>query len=407
MKVKPSYKLAGLIASIAAIWVLSGVLPWPEGGLPASLKGDASAGAVVSASAAATRAAARADAETDAGADLVRVRVRTLTAQETTAELIAHGKTEAERHVTVRAEVAGKVVEILPRKGALVRAGEPLVRLDAKDRPQRLREAEALVAQRELEFEQARKLAAKSYASRSRVAEAEALLRTAQAERAAIREEIEDSVITAPFDGVFNDHEVEVGDVVGVGDNVAEVIDLDPMTISAQVSEREVGRVAVGNATEVRLVDGRTRTGTVTWVSRVADPQTRTFTVEVAVPNPAADIPEGMTAELRLALDRRTAHLVSPAVLTLNDAGTVGVKLVDANDRVVFRAAELLSDGPDGMWLGGLPRTARLITAGQEYVKPGQKVMPVPESAISGTPAGAGQAQVSAPKVSTPKVSTQ
>jgi multidrug efflux system membrane fusion protein len=72
---------------------------------------------------------------------------------------------------------------------------------------------------------------------------------------------------------------------------------------------------------------------------------------------------------------------MSPAALTLDDAGVIGVKTVDEKSLVHFYPVELVADGADGIWVGGLPREITIITVGQEFVLPGQTVIPVPEDA--------------------------
>lgn len=312
-----------------------------------------------------------------------RVRVRDMAARETVTPLIVHGHTMASRQVVVRAETGGRVVEVTVDKGAVVAPGTVLARIDMGNRRERLEEAQALVAQRELQFNAASSLAQRDYASRTRLAEARSELEVARAALSAIRKEIDDTTVRAPFGGVVNQRAIEVGTFLGAGGEVATLIDLDPVTVSAEVSERAFGRLSNGIPAEVRLIDGRTVQGTVTWISASASAGTRTFPIEVAIANPAQDIPEGMTAEVRLPLEAVVAHLVSPAVLTLNDAGVVGVKLVDDSDTVRFLPVQVVRDGADGMWISGLPEQVRLITVGQEFVTDGQVVEPVPEGGQS------------------------
>lgn len=364
---KRSYFVAAAIALAAAGWIGSGLVLEP-----AETTAQGPTGVVLS----------------EKEKALPRVRVRTMTARETLTDLVVNGQTQAVRSAEMKAETSGRVEEIVPRKGAVVEAGDLLVRLSMRDRAQRLEKAEALVEQRQIEYNAATQLARKDFTSRTRLAEARARLEAARADLAEIREDIANTEIRAPFDGVFNDHAMEVGEYVAPGMPVATVIDLDPMTVVAEVSEREVGSVSVGTPADIRLVDGRTFAGTVTWVSETANPATRTYPLEVEVPNPERAIPEGMTAEVRVPLESTVAHLVSPSVLTLNDAGVVGVKLVNAEHLVEFHAVRVVGDGPDGVWLAGLPDQVQLITVGQEYVKDGQKVEPVPADADRGVPPG-------------------
>ena len=109
----------------------------------------------------------------------------------------------------------------------------------------------------------------------------------------------------------------------------------------------------------------------------MADEQTRTFGVEVTLPNPEGRIHDGMTAELIIALPARTAHLVPQSALTLDDEGRLGVRLDD--DGVArFVPVRILRDTPDGAWIAGLPDTANIIVVGQEFVRDGRRVAGTP-----------------------------
>lgn len=304
----------------------------------------------------------------------VEVKVEVLTARPMQRELTIQGRTAPVRDVVLKAEIEGQVEAVLAEKGAAVAQGAPLVRLDMRDRAARRAEADALVAQRLLQFQQSSQLASRDFASRSKVAEARAGLESARATLETVREAIANTTIIAPFAGVFDENLVEVGGFVKIGEGVARLVQLDPVNVIAEVSEREIGTVNVGRAANITLIDGRTKQGAVTWVSRTADATTRTYRVEISVPNADGSVVGGMTAEVRLPLATINAHLVSPAILTLSDKGEVGVKTLDDQNRVAFVPVDIVSDGPDGVWLGGLPDQVRLITAGQDYVVDGQTV---------------------------------
>ncbi len=370
MRINKSWLIAAGIAAVATLWIVSGAFGGGEDEAAPQAPGAR---------------AARAEA------GLVRVRVQTLTAEEKRKTLSVYGRTRPNRDVTVRAETGGRVEEMPVAKGDRVTQGQLLFRLAMNDRAARRLEAASAVDRRRLEFEQASKLQRSDFASRTRVAEARAALEAARADLAAIEKEIADVTVEAPFDGVFNENLVDVGAVVSTGEALARVIDTTPMVVVASVSERYIDSVTPGVVGAVHLVDGRDLPGTVTWVSAAADPTTRTYAVEMEVANDDLTIPSGMTAEMRLPLKTVKAHRVSPAVLTLNDAGEVGVKVLDAEDRVVFRPVALVADGPDGVWLSGLSETVRLIAVGQEYVRPGEQVEPVPVDAPGGPAVGAAQ----------------
>lgn len=307
------------------------------------------------------------------------VRVRRVHAELMKRDLVLLGRTTASRMVKVRAETAGRVDAVQVAKGSRVKAGDTLLRLALEERPDRLAEARSLVEQRRLEFEAAEKLLQKNFRSRTDVAAAEAALKSAQANLAAIRTDLGHTVIAAPFDGILEDRTAEIGDFVDKGEPVATVVDLNPVKIAIDIPEREINKVATDGSAQAHLVDGSMVTGTVVYVSSSANPTTRTFRVEVELANPDGSLREGTTARVILPVGEEMAHRISPAVLTLSDDGAVGVKVVDGQDRVRFYPVQMVADTENGMWLGGLPDPVDVIVVGQEFVRAGQTVQAVPE----------------------------
>jgi len=366
---KRSYLIALIVAVAAALWLASPVVErLVRPSVDDAAQGESTASAP----------AARAGDE----AEPIRVRVRRSVATPHVDHLILTGRTEPARQATLRAETAGRIVAVEARKGAMVEQDEVIVRLDPADREASLAEATALLEQRRIEYDAARKLTDKGFQSQTRLAEARADLEAAQAQQQRIALDIERTEIRAPFDGVLQARSVEIGDYVGIGDPVATFVDLDPLLAVAEVSEREISGVDRNAQATVRLVSGERISGPLRYVSSVGAEGTRTFRIEVELPNPDSGLPAGMTAEVRLPVRTVPAHAMSAAVLTLDDEGIVGVKAVDADDVVRFHPVEVVADGANGLWVAGLPAELRLITVGQEFVLPGQKVVPVPEDAV-------------------------
>lgn len=320
-----------------------------------------------------------------APAKLVSVRVRSVAARTRTDSLIVNGRTEESRKVTLRAETAGPVVEVPGIEGSVVEAGDVVARQSIEDRNARLAEAVALVKQREIEYRAATQLAKKGFRSGTKLAEARAKLDAARASTKSMRIDLLRTKITAPFRGVLETRYVETGDFIKVGDNVAKIIDLDPVLAVGFVSERDVGSIVIGEAGEVSFIDGTKARGKITYIASVADPDTRSFRVELEIPNADHKIRAGLTGRLTLPLPAIRAHVVSPAVLTLADDGRIGVRIVDAGDIVRFKPVSILTESRDGVWISGLEDNDRLITTGHEYVKAGQKVRPVAETGKAGS----------------------
>ena len=167
---------------------------------------------------------------------------------------------------------------------------------------------------------------------------------------------------------------VNVGDLAGVGTPCATLISLDPMLIAANVSERDIVYLNVGQPVTARTSTDQRVEGTVTFVGNQSDPATRTYPIEVTVDNPEYTLRAGLTTVISVETATVLAHLVSPSLFTLDDAGVLGLRGVDRQDRVVFYPVDVVEDGANGAWVTGLPGIARLITVGQEFVAAGERV---------------------------------
>lgn len=313
----------------------------------------------------------------DGEADLFAVAVETSEAQARSAILDVRGRTEADAKVEVRAETGGIVEERSFEKGQRVAEGVLLCTLERGSREARLLQAKAQLTQAETDLQANSTLSEKGYAAKNQLP---ALQAAVDAATAAVKEaeiELERTEVRAPVSGVIQDPLAEEGDLLAAGGTCATIIDADPMKIIGQVGEQEVGALELGMEAGVRLVTGQETTGTLVYIAPSADPQTRTFRAEVAVPNTDGAIRDGVTATAQIALPSTPAHRVASSVLTLNDDGRVGVRTVDDESVARFVPIEVLGTATDGVWIAGLPDTARIITVGHDYVVDGQPVKAV------------------------------
>jgi len=310
-------------------------------------------------------------------AELMRVAVTTSRARTLTREITVNARTEPDRAIELKAETRGVIVEIGAERGAFVAENQTIASLDMRDRSASLAEAEALIRQRELQFEAAQRLREEQFISEADLAEAEAVLVAARAAEERILLDIERTNISAPFDAIVFDRFVEIGDYIDIGDPIAELVDEDPLIVVGYVNERDVATLEASGTGTARVLDGEDLPGVVRYIAPVANESTRSFRVELAIPNPGGSLPVGTSAELVLGANEITAHDVPAALLALADDGTVGVKAVDAASRVRFHPVELVGSTDKGMLVTGLPPVIQLIVVGQGFVIDGQTVIPV------------------------------
>lgn len=310
------------------------------------------------------------------------VRVRTQSAEEVQRTIVINGQTAPARVVQLAAETDGRIESVGAERGSNVNRGGVVVRLDARDRYARLAQAKATLKQREVEYEAREQLKSSSYVSEAQLQEALAALEAARTELTRAELDLAYMTIRAPFDGALQARAVEQGDFVTVGDPVATFVDNRTMIVSASLSEFDAKYVRVGDQAEARLATGETVFGRIRFVAPVAEESTRTFAVELEVDNSDGDLRAGGTAELRIPAETVLAHQISPALLTLDDAGNVGIKIINADGEVEFVAADIALSTGDGVWVVGLPKTATIITVGQGFVPSGAIVNAVPESDV-------------------------
>ena len=310
------------------------------------------------------------------------VRVRTQSAEEIMRTIVVNGKTAPARIVNLAAETDGRIEFVGAKRGANLTSGQVIVRLDERDRSARLAQAQATVKQREVEFEGREKLKSESYVSEAQLQEAVALLESARTELTRAELDLEYMTIRAPINGALQARHVEQGDFVSRGDPIAQYVDNRTIIVSANLSEFDARYVEVGQQAQARLATGETVHGKIRYVAPVADEATRTFEVELEVDNGDGALRAGGTAELRIPAQRVLSHRISPSLLTLDDAGNVGLKIINDQGQVEFIVADVALASNDGVWVAGLPQTATIITVGQGFVSPGTMVTAVPESDV-------------------------
>lgn len=294
--------------------------------------------------------------------------------------------TEAARRVSVMAETSGLIIDPPLRAGAMVAAGEALCKIAPGDRPALLARAEADLARAEADLAASAALETRGFAAAVKVAADRAAVASAEADLAAAQLDLERTTVLAPFAGRLETDAAELGSYLQPGAVCAEIIALDPIKIVAFAPETALTALSVGAKAEVRFADGATLEAALTFIGAAADAATRTYRVEATAANPDWSIRDGAPAILDVRLPAGAAHRTPHSALTLNDAGTLGVRLAvgDANGalRSLFFEAQVLSDDRDGVWIAGpadapLPDTAHIIIQGQEFAADGARLAPV------------------------------
>ncbi len=340
------------VAVFAAVWLSSGIF----GGSDEGNQADAGR-------------AAKAPGQSDTW-----VRTRVSHARPQSKELVLRGRTRSKRSVTVRAETVGQVASRPVENGTRVAIGDLLCQLELLARRERVRESQDAVTLATLEYEGLISLREQGLQRELSIAESKSRLSAAQRQLAANQLELTKSAITAPLPGFVEETHAEVGDYLQAGSPCATILNLDPINVEAAVTEQHYRSIQVGSAANLTLVDGRKVKGAITFVGKQSNDESRTFPIEISVPNPDFEISSGLSAEIQIPLSTHSAHRVSMSYVVLNPDGEMGVRTIDNSRRVRFHRIDVVKEVGDGLWVSGLPEEVTLITVGQEFVAEGERV---------------------------------
>ena len=285
----------------------------------------------------------------------------------------AEGVARSNRDSLIHAEVDGEVVEVAVEKGQDVSEGDLIVRLKSDEAEAEFDHAKEALEQAQIEYKNTNELLKRGVATTDRLVRARVELAAARAAHIAAEETLNDKRIVAPFTGRIEALEISKGEYLTTQREVARLVDNEPLLVAFQIPQQSLPKIKVGKKAKVRFITGVEVEGLVTFVATTASDNTRTFLAEVEVPNAGSAIAAGISAEVRIDIDIVRAHRISPALLSLNEDGVTGVKLVE-NGKAVFYPIRGVRSDPESLWVRGLPAQAELITIGQGFVRDGENV---------------------------------
>ena len=336
-------------------------------GVVAGCSGDANAGS--------------APAVAEQPARIINVEIQPVTAGPFTEVIRLTGSVEAHRDVTLSAEEMGVVREILADRGAQVREGDPILRMEDRALSAQVEQARAQAALARETWERRKRLWEEDQVG-SELAYLEARYGSEQAAAAldALEQRLARTTIRAPFAGVVESRDVEIGSMVSPGTPVTRVVSLSPVKIVSGVPERFAADVSRGARTTVTfdIFPGESYTGEISFVGATVNPGNRTFPVELTLPNPGARFKPEMVANVELVRGERESAIVIPQdALVRVEAGFV-VFVVEGEGASAMARSRLVQVGGsqrnrvvilDGLDVGDL-----LVVLGQQQLANGDRV---------------------------------
>ncbi len=305
----------------------------------------------------------------------------------------ATGQLLAKERAEIAAEVGGRITEVLIDEGAWVEAGAGVLAIDPERRSlerdsarARMDEARESLREQEREYRRMRDLRASKVASQTRLDQAETDLKlgksrllAAEAQLGVVERALRDATVSAPFSGLIARRTVSRGEFVAPGQELFELVSLDPIEVEFHVTEVDSGRVALGQIVGVRVAPFPDETfgASVTFVSPTIDTRTRTLRVKAQLDNPEGRLRPGLFARVDLGISAREGvpMILEEAILRRAD-GAVVFRANGENrvERLVIETG-VYHDGYVEV-VRGLVSGDMIVTRGQARLIEGQRVVP-------------------------------
>ncbi|UCF16372.1 MAG: efflux RND transporter periplasmic adaptor subunit [Phycisphaerales bacterium] len=308
----------------------------------------------------------------------VNVTVMTVTAEPNLADTFKlPAVVEPNRVVTVSAEFEGRIERIPCKEGCEIRAGDLLMQLNEDLIRPAYEMAKAQVERDKIEYNRMKNLVADDATSRRDLDDATIKLAVSEAQLEEVTARLERTRILAPLDGVLNDIMVEEGEYVAVGAPVAEIVETNVIKVVVQVPERDIVFFDVGRQADVHVhtrEGNKWLVGKITFISELADQQTRSTRMEITVPNEQRIVRSGqiVTVNLTRRILKDAVMIPLLAVIPMEEGHSVYV--VNSSEARRRKVELDIIKGNRVQITSGLEPGDKLIIEGHRFVAPGQKV---------------------------------
>jgi RND family efflux transporter MFP subunit len=344
----------------------------------------------------AASACAPASAKTTSAADSIAVPVvaHSVSLSARAWSTTASGIVQANTTVDVAFQVPGKVVTVGPEEGQSVRAGQPIASVDPTEYRLAVDQAAAQADRAAHDRDRNQPLLASGGIAPADFDHLESGARQSAAAADLARKRLADTRLDAPISGIVARRAIEVGATVAPGQAVYTIVALDPVRVRVGVPEADVGHITEGAAATVRIPALDTSfVGRVSLIGVAADPTTRSYTVEISVPNPTRKLRAGMIAEATIKTRETTSAMMVPAPAVLHNGGVGGTTIVYVLDgdgaRVHARRVTTGAARGDSLEItSGVSAGDRIVMAGQQRLRDGARVQQAGAQAQSNAPAG-------------------
>lgn len=231
------------------------------------------------------------------------------------------GVMEAIKDANLSPEINGQIQEVLVQRGAWVKKGELLIKLNTDVTEMNIEEVKTNLQLASLIYEKQKELWEQNIGSELQFLEAKNSMESLEARLATLEKQLEMASITAPFSGIIEDIMVKDGELASPGMPMLRLVNLSVMRVSARVSEAYISSVRTGEVVQISVeaYPDMMVEAPITRLGEVIDPQTRTFILEVEMDNPGGKLKPNMLTSVRIRDFEDKNALVVPSIVLKQD----------------------------------------------------------------------------------------
>lgn len=285
-----------------------------------------------------------------------------------------NGTVEADKVIELRPEATGYVEKIVAIEGQELPNGAVIMKIDSKSTLAKLNDSKVKLERAEIAYESELALDKKSLSSELKLKQSLSELTRAKAELSEAQQEFDQTTITMPFDGIVDNIYVEEGDLVSPSAQqaAARVLSTEHYKVRCYIPEAKINLVHL--AQDVRVFTRTYETsGSIVNISRVANPNTKTYDAEIILTSNDGTLKTGMGVYVEIPVGEVLAHLLPLSAININDEGEIIIKYIE-DDIVKAAVVNFVDETPEGIWVKNLPPEALVIIMGGNNVKTGTYV---------------------------------
>jgi RND family efflux transporter MFP subunit len=288
------------------------------------------------------------------------------------------GAVNTRQNVLLYPEVPGILERVLVKEGNKVKKGQLLAVIKDGGMSQQLQQLESQAALSQTVFERQERLWAQKIGSEIEFLQAKTNYTSQKNAVEQLKNQLEKTNITAPFDGTIDVVYKEEGTVVapGQGSEVFRILNLENMYVEAEVPENYVSSITKGKKVQVHFpILSKTITSSVRQVGNFINPNNRSFKVEIDVPNPKKDIKPNLTVQLKINdYQNKNAVLLPQSIISENAQGEQYIYVVvDKQNNNEATAQKVLIK--TGKTQGDIIEVLAPLTSQVEYIQEGARTV--------------------------------